>query len=152
MRISPLAVLCLLAIATSAHAQKTHPPMAITTTDDPPPALDSEPPSRSQESEGVVIGGSDVKQMPHGASHRTCVDVQIGGEKSYGCLNEQMREQVDKVNPGEPTAPLDAKSQDIHIGLVNVPAIEQQYGENFGHSVIPSRPPPLIYSSPISHR
>lgn len=37
-------------------------------------------------------------------------------------------------------APVDAKSQDIKVGVVNVPAVQQQYGRNFGVSVIPYRP------------
>jgi hypothetical protein len=148
LRILALAALCFFAIVASAYAQKTHPPLAITTTDDPPPPLDSEPPSTPQASGGVSIGGNS--SVPGLVSHRTCVDVQIGGEKTYGCLNQQLRQEVDKVNPGEPTAPLDAKSQDIQIGITNVSAIKQQYGENFGRSVFPSRPPPLIFTSPTS--
>ncbi len=146
MKISLFVSMCLFVPANLAQAQSAHSSPSITTTDDPPPlAADSQEPPKT--AAGVFIS-SDART--NSSSHRTCVDVQIGEEKSYGCINEQLRQQVDKFNPGVPSPPLDAKSQDIHIGIVNVPAIKQQYGENFGRSVIPSRPPPLIFTSPLS--
>jgi hypothetical protein len=38
------------------------------------------------------------------------------------------------------------------VGIVNVPAVQQQYGQNFGHSVIPYWPPPPVFTSPLGHR
>lgn len=68
-------------------------------------------------------------------------------EHSIGCLNQQMRRQVDQVNPTLAAPPLDAKSPDLKVGVVNIPGVQQQYGQNFGKSVVPFRPPPPVYST-----
>jgi hypothetical protein len=64
------------------------------------------------------------------------------------CLNLKLKQQVDQIIPSltEPSASPDARSPDTRIGIVNVPAAQQQYEQNFGVSVIPYRPPPLIYT------
>jgi hypothetical protein len=56
---------------------------------------------------------------------------------------------ADRVNPSMPAAPLDASSPDLKVGTVNIPAVQQQYGKNFGVSVMPYRPPPPIYNVPM---
>jgi hypothetical protein len=86
------------------------------------------------------------------AEQQRCVDVRIGGEGAFSCLNQELRRQVDQVNPNLDVAPLDAKSQDLKVGVANMPAVRQQYGQNFGRSVFPYRPPPLVYSSPLGPR
>jgi hypothetical protein len=45
-------------------------------------------------------------------------------DKGFGCLNQKLKNQVDQAssNAGIPTAPLDAKSTDLKVGIVNVPA------------------------------
>jgi hypothetical protein len=97
----------------------------------------------------------DNRQQRSGAAGREggrferCVDVVIGSETSFGCLNERLKHQVNRVNPAVTnTPPLDAKSQDVTVGVVNVPAVQQQFGKNFGVSAFPFRPPPLIFSPP----
>jgi len=50
------------------------------------------------------------------------------------------------------TPPIDAKSPDIRVGVVNVPGVQQQYGCDFGVSVYPYRPAAPVYSSPLGHR
>jgi hypothetical protein len=95
----------------------------------------------------ITIGG----ETPAAVKHRSCVEVEIGGDKAFGCLNQRLKQQVDRVNPVLNAPPIDAKSQDLKVGVVNVPAIRQQYGRNFGVSVIPSRQP-LIYNSPLGAR
>jgi hypothetical protein len=79
---------------------------------------------------------------PPDASHQHCVDK---NDQSLGCLNEKLRAKVDEVNPTLTTPPIDAKSSDLKVGTVNVPGVQQQYGKNFGKSVIPYRPPPPVY-------
>ena len=44
------------------------------------------------------------------------------------------------------TPPIDAKSQDLKVGVVNIPAVQQQYGRNFGVSAFPYRPPTPVYT------
>jgi hypothetical protein len=79
-----------------------------------------------------------------------CVDVTIGNEHSFGCTNEELKQQVDKVNPPVlNTPPIDARSSDLKVGTVNIPAVKQQYGKNFGISAIPYRPPPPVFAAPI---
>jgi hypothetical protein len=79
-----------------------------------------------------------------------CVDVTIGHEDSLGCMNEELRQQVDKVNPPVlNTPPIDAGSQDLKVGTVNIPAVQQQYGKNFGVSAVPFRPPPPVFAAPV---
>jgi hypothetical protein len=93
---------------------------------------------------GVVIGGNE----PQVVSHERCVEVEIGHERSLGCLNEQLKRQVDRINPVPNIPPIDAKSQDIRVGVFNQMALRQQYGQNFGRSVIPFRPPPPVFTAP----
>jgi hypothetical protein len=96
----------------------------------------------------LIIGGGGSK--PPQRVER-CVEVQIGNEKSgFNCLNDELRQKVDRVNPQANIPPLDAKSQDIKVGVVNVPGVQQQYGSNFGKSVIPFRPAPPVYVSPLA--
>jgi hypothetical protein len=89
---------------------------------------------------------------PRGGDPKHCSDVKNGGDQSLDCLNEKLRQKVDQVNPVLNAPPVDARSQDLKVGTVNVPAVQQQYGKNFGNSVIPYRPPPPVYSSPLVHR
>ena len=88
---------------------------------------------------------------PPGDVLESCVEVEIGGAKALDCINRKLKREADRVTPLKNIPPADAKTQDIHLGIVNVPAVKQQYGPNFGNSVVPFRPsrtftPPL--SSP----
>lgn len=96
----------------------------------------------------VVIHGSP----PADPGHERCADVATGNDRSLGCLNQTLKRKVDEVNPVLNIPPIDAKSSDLKVGTVNVPAVQQQYGQNFGHSVIPFRPPPPIFASPLGRR
>ncbi len=109
----------------------------------PDPLLKGDEPPQPQS--GIPLGGSPLPP----SKMESCVDVQIGADRSFGCLNQKLKQQVDKTGSAVSTAPLDAKSSDIHIGIVNIPAVREQYGKNFGKSVIPYRPAPLIYGSPL---
>ncbi|HEX3506703.1 MAG TPA: hypothetical protein VHU22_25250 [Xanthobacteraceae bacterium] len=62
-----------------------------------------------------------------------------------------MQQQVNNVNPVTPSAPLSAGSTDIKVGIVNMSAVKQQYGQNFGVSAIPYRPA-LSFGSAIRGR
>jgi hypothetical protein len=91
----------------------------------------------------ITIMGSPP---PPDTSHQPCADAAGSNDHSLGCLNQQMRRQVDQVNPSLNVPPIDAKSPDLKVGVVSIPGVQQQYGKNFGHSVVPFRPPPPIYS------
>lgn len=102
-------------------------------------------PSLAEPRGGTIIGGG-----PAGPTVQRCVDVQIGGDRSFGCLNEKLRREVDKVNPTLNLPPIDARSSDVRVGNANEAAIRQQYGSNYGRSVIPYRPPPI--ANVLPHR
>jgi hypothetical protein len=128
------------------------------------PALAQEPTSQP----GIIIGGSPPANAGHqpgsirtsrggeGPKFERCVDVTIGDEKAFGCMNEKLKGEVDRVNPPILNIPpIDARSPDLKVGVVNVPAVQQQYGKNFGVSAFPYRPPPPVFVSPTgpaSHR
>jgi hypothetical protein len=68
-------------------------------------------------------------------------------------LNQQLKRKVDETNPIGNNPPLDARSPDTKTGVVNIPAVQQQYGKNFGHSVVPFRPDRPVFTPPIGpHR
>jgi hypothetical protein len=67
-------------------------------------------------------------------------------------LNRQLQEQVNGVKPAVPTAPLNASSTDIKVGTVNMSAVKQQYGPNFGVSVVPYRQPTTFAAPPLRGR
>jgi hypothetical protein len=94
-----------------------------------------------------VIGGNPP---PH--SRERCIEVEIGSSRSYSCINDQLKHEVDRVNPSLTVPPVDARSPDTRIGIGNVPAVQQQYGSNFGKSVVPFRPPAPTFDTPGVHR
>lgn len=106
------------------------------------PAFAQQPPPTEPKPE-LIIGG----QPPPIRTFERCVDVEIGGARSYGCLNETLRRDVDKVAPSLNLPPIDARSSDTRLGIVNIPAIQQQYGSNFGNSVVPFRMPQPVFGS-----
>jgi hypothetical protein len=99
-----------------------------------------------------VAGAPDGKKgaPPDGTVQERCVDVTAGGERSFGCVNEQLKRKVDSVNPTLNIAPIDARSPDTKTGVVNIPGVTQQYGKNFGKSAVPFRPPPPVFTSPLA--
>jgi hypothetical protein len=92
----------------------------------------------------ITIMGSPA---PPDTSQKPCAPPAGNNPPSIGCLNQQMRRQVDQVNPSLTVAPIDARSPDTKIGVVNIPGVQQQYGQNFGKSAVPFRPPPPVYST-----
>ena len=95
-------------------------------------------PGPGERRESTVIGG-----QRGGSTIQRCVDVQIGGDSAFGCLNEKLRREVDKVNPTLNLPPIDARSSDVRVGNANEAAVRQQLGPNYGHSITPYRPPAI---------
>ncbi|MFD2183687.1 hypothetical protein [Rhodoplanes azumiensis] len=93
--------------------------------------------------EAIIGGGGAPSSM-----FQRCIDVEVGGDRGFGCLNEQLRREVDRVHPSLNLPPLDAGSSDLRVGNVNQAAVQQQYGRNFGVSAYPYRPPPPVYAIP----
>jgi hypothetical protein len=93
----------------------------------------------------IVIGGD--KDKPAGPQH--CADNDPAAAKGIDCLNQKLKREVDRVNP--PTfnvPPLDARSPDPKVGVINIPGVQQQYGKNFGVSAVPFRPPAAVFGRP----
>ncbi len=80
---------------------------------------------------------------------QSCVDVKIGAEQYYDCLNRQLQ----KATVGHPftarDAPYSAASPDPAVGTFNQATTREQLGTSFGHSAIPQRPPPPVFVSPL---
>jgi hypothetical protein len=96
---------------------------------------------------GPPVADKDNGKDGGGKRFERCVDVTIGNDTSLGCVNEQLKRKVDEVNPPVLNIPpIDAKSSDLKVGTVNIPGVQQQYGKNFGHSVVPFRPPPVSFA------
>jgi hypothetical protein len=93
--------------------------------------------------EGTIVGGGATS-----GTFERCVDVQIGNEGAFGCLNQKLRREVDKVNPSINLPPIDARSSDVRVGNANEAAVRQQYGSNYGRSAAPFRPSPVINVPP----
>ena len=107
---------------------------------------------------GAAAGPSGTPGAPTGTGvapggQGGCTDTKPGGERSFGCINQMLKNKVDQTNPPiMNTPPIDARSSDLKTGVVNIPGVQQQYGKNFGKSAVPFRPPPLVYGSPITPR
>jgi hypothetical protein len=96
----------------------------------------------SAERRETIIGGTPAPAP----TFERCVDVEIGGDRALGCLNQRLKREVDRVNPSLNLPPLDARSADVRVGNVNEAAVRQQYGSNYGRSAIPYRPPAPIFT------
>ena len=130
MRILPFALVALAAFTAPCLAQKA-----------------SAPPVKE-----IMIGGQPPSPELSGENTENCVEVEIGGDKVFNCLNDKLKRQADRVIPLPNIPPIDSHSSDIHLGIANMPAVKQQYGRNFGNSVIPYRPSPPVYSPPLGPR
>ncbi|MBY6239915.1 hypothetical protein K3F48_01765 [Methylosinus sp. Sm6] len=75
----------------------------------------------------------------------------MGAHRSFDCLNRRLRSEVSKTEPHLPAPPIDARSSDLKTGVVNIPAIRQQFGRNFGISTVPYRDP-VVRASPVLGR
>jgi len=84
-----------------------------------------------------------------GSSGQTCVQVEVQGEKPspYNCLNQALQQQVEGTSQFQPKLPLGATSPSNAVGTFNEQGISEQYGQNFGKSVIPYRPTPPVYGN-----
>jgi hypothetical protein len=130
-----LLLINLTAVAVAGIAAAQEPPLTL-----PPVSVD---PQRNNLPPALGIG-------PQGSGNSVAAGNSGNANRSYDDLNRRLRGEVDRVNP--PIAnqpPIDAQSPDIRVGVINIPAIQQQYGQNFGISARPYRPAPLVYSAPL---
>ena len=97
---------------------------------------------------GVFIGGGATPSAP---ADQTCVEVEIDGQKApaYSCINQRLQQQVDQVQPVANIPPLDASSPAVAVHGFNQTALQQQFGQNFGKSVVPFRPAAPTFSNSL---
>lgn len=98
----------------------------------------------SVERRETIIGGTP--QPP--PTFERCIEVEIGRDGAFGCLNQKLRREADRVNPSINQPPIDARSPDVRVGSVNEAGVRQQYGSNYGRSAVPYRPPTATFVLP----
>ncbi|WP_426425315.1 hypothetical protein [Bradyrhizobium genosp. A] len=119
-----------------ADAQTTLPPITV----EPAPPRGNAPKDQGS----AAARGSDLKDQGGAAAK--------GNDgRTLERLNRQLKRKVDEANPIGNIPPLDANSPDTKTGVVNIPGVQQQYGKNFGNSVIPYRPT-TVYTPPLGGR
>lgn len=105
--------------------------------------------SDAQQSSGQLPQVEVPGQRRSPAASEGCNKAPSGSSQNLNCLNQQLKQQVDQINPPSIEAPLNAGSSDTKIGIVNLPAVQQQYGKNYGRSIYPYRPPAPVYGAPL---
>jgi len=80
---------------------------------------------------------------------RTCVDVRIGTDAFYNCLNSELQALVPRQRLSSRDTPWPATQPANEVGTFSLPAIKERMGTAFGNSVIPQRPPPPVYPPPL---
>ncbi len=87
-----------------------------------------------------------------GSSGQTCVQVKVAGENPspYNCLNQELQQQVAGASPPQENLPLSATSPSNAVGIFNKQGVAEQYGQNFGKSVIPFRPSAPVFNSSLA--
>lgn len=133
--IIPVAVLLLVSGPSVAAEPQLLPPVTVDLPDRPPasPLL----PGAGDTAAAPLLGR---RSMMSGDKPERCADDASAQPRTFSCINESLRRKVDAVNPISNQAPIDARSSDLKVGTVNIPAVRQQYGANFGRSVVPYRP------------
>ncbi|WP_316188957.1 hypothetical protein [Bradyrhizobium sp. SZCCHNS1054] len=140
-------VVALVAALSPALAQDPRPLPPVTVDAPPPSPLLPSPSNPGAATAAPALGGGQA-----GGNKGRCTEAKGETDTSFGCINERLRRKVDEVNPPVLNLPpIDAKSSDLKVGTVNIPAVQQQYGRNFGHSAVPYRPT-VIYPSGMGHR
>jgi hypothetical protein len=95
--------------------------------------------------------GSNSGAAP--SANPACVQVQVTGKSpsAFNCLNQQLQQEVQGVAPPQPKLPLSANSSSNQVGTFNEQSVSEQYGQNFGKSATPYRPPPPTFNTSLSH-
>jgi hypothetical protein len=82
------------------------------------------------------------------ANKRVCVNAEIDGVRalSYDCLSQQLAPTPTIGEPGTPANPAEAlaTASSNRSGTFNESAEHNRFGSNWGKSVTPQRPPPVV--------
>ncbi len=85
-------------------------------------------------------------------SARTCVDVQIGDDRTayLNCLNEEFQRRVRQEHEvPQIDAPISGRSSPNQVEGFNETAAREQMGNAFGVSAVPQRPPKPVFVNPL---
>ncbi len=95
----------------------------------------------------LLVPAQAIAQSP------ACVQVQVTGQGSsaFNCLNQQLQQEVEGAAPTQSKLPISATSPSNQVGTFNEQSLSEQYGQNFGKSAVPYRPPPPVFNSSLSH-
>lgn len=106
----------------------------------------------------AIVFGPYIGIMPAAAQStpatapagQTCVQAIIAGHQPlpYNCLNQELQQQVQGTGQAVPAIPLGSTSPSNATGTFNEQSLKQQYGQNYGKSVTPYRPPAPVFNSP----
>lgn len=94
----------------------------------------------------LLLGGA---ARAEGQAASTCVDVRIGDDRYYDCLNRLLKESVPPQGgrpPGAELPSLSATSPPNQVGTVTQGATRQMLGTSYGTSLVPQRIAPDIPS------
>lgn len=96
----------------------------------------------------VVSGASGASPPPDAAAPgQTCVDVTIGADRSYGCLNATLERMVAQAHRHVRTTLPGVDSPPAAIGLFSDAAVHEHLGANYGRSAFP---PPVPRSNAVN--
>jgi hypothetical protein len=118
-------------------------------------SLAATPGARAQTPPGTGSGNSVTLPgstgQPTAGNGNTCVQTQIGNEKPspYNCLNQQLQQQTQGGQGAPGIPPVTSSSPSNQVGTFNRQGLSEQYGKNFGKSVIPYRPPAPVYGNSL---
>jgi hypothetical protein len=91
---------------------------------------------------------SDTASKTSASNKRVCVNAEIDGVRalSYDCLSQQLAPAPTIAEPGSPANPAEAlaSASSNRSGTFNESAEHNRFGSNWGKSVTPQRPPPLV--------
>lgn len=96
----------------------------------------------------LAMRAAQAQDNAPGAGGETCVDVTIGGDRSFSCLNASLERRARAAHRSAVIAGLNAESPPTSLGLANETATRERMGGAFGHSAFVTRPP--LNAGPVS--
>jgi hypothetical protein len=100
----------------------------------------------------LVAGPASFGQTPDQKTPQSCVDVKIGSDRAYNCLNRELQRMVPGKRFSSQDAPYSATSPAPEVGTFNQAATRERLGSAFGNSVVPQRPPAPVFTPSLQRR
>jgi hypothetical protein len=104
--------------------------------------------------QGLDLAGSPPPPSPSAPqpAGQACMSVTAGNAVALSCINAEQRALVQQHQATVAATTPSQNSAPQSLGLFNQAATREHLGSNFGHSVIPQRPPPPNYGNPLIPR